>query len=212
MPEPHAATEARLGRPRSVKAHNAVLAAATELLAEGGFPAATVDAISQRSGVSKATIYKHWPSRTAVAAEAFGLKMATFVPTPHTDDARADLVEQLHRVNAFYRGPTGRVFAQLLAACVTDPDGAAYFREHFLAHRRTEIAKLWTRAIDAGIANPEIDVEVATDVLFGPLVFRLMAGHAELSDASASAMAQAALGGLLKNLDGGGNAAGPGVV
>lgn len=206
MPEPHAATQARLGRPRSVKAHNAVLAATTELLAEGGYPAATVDAISQRSGVSKATIYKHWPSRTAVAAEAFGLQMATAVPTPHTDDPRADLVKQMHRVNAFYGSPTGRVFAQLLAACVTDPDGAAYFREYFLAHRRTEIAALWSRAVAAGVVNPEIDVEVATDALFGPLVFRLMTGHAELSDANASAMAEAALGGLEKNPRGHGNA------
>ncbi|HEY2694987.1 MAG TPA: TetR/AcrR family transcriptional regulator [Pseudonocardiaceae bacterium] len=207
MPEPHAATETRLGRPRSVKAHNAVLTATTELLAEGGYPAATVDAISQRSGVSKATIYKHWPSRTAVAAEAFGIQMATVVQTPHTDDARADLVEQVHLVSAFYSSATGRVFAQLLAACVTDPDGAAYFREYFLAHRRVQIATLWSRAIEAGIARPEVDAEVATDVLFGPLVFRLMSGHADLSDATAAAIADAALAGLLKNLDDDGNAA-----
>ena len=198
MPEQHAATEARLGRPRSVKAHNAVLAATAELLAEGGYPAATVDAISQRSGVSKATIYKHWPSRTAVAAEAFGMQMATAVPTPHTDDPRADLVEQVHRVTAFYSSETGRVFAQLLAACVTDPEGAAYFREYFLAQRRVQIAALWSRAGDAGLTRPEVDVEIATDVLFGPLVFRLMSGHADLSDDTAAAIADAALAGLLK--------------
>jgi AcrR family transcriptional regulator len=198
MPGPHAATDARLGRPRSVKAHNAVLTATAELLAEGGYPAATVDAISQRSGVSKATIYKHWPSRTAVAAEAFGLQMASAVQTPHTDDPRADLAEQVHLVTAFYSSPTGRVFAELLAACVTDPEGAAYFREYFLAHRRVQIAALWSRAIQAGITRPEVDVEVATDVLFGPLVFRLMSGHADLSDATAAAIADAALAGLLK--------------
>ena len=206
MPEP------KLGRPRSIKAHNAVLAATTELLAEGGYPATTVDAISQRSGVSKATIYKHWPSRTAVAAEAFGHAMATAVRTPHTDDPRADLVEQVHLVNAFYSSATGRVFAELLAACVTDPDGAAYFREYFLARRRTEIASLWTRATEAGIARPDVDVEVATDVLFGPLVFRLMSGHAEFSDTNAAAIAEAALDGLLKKSNKRGNAARTGVV
>ena len=199
MPEIHAATEPRLGRPRSVKAHNAVLAATAELLAEGGYPAATVDAISQRSGVSKATIYKHWPSRTAVAAEAFGGQMANAVPTPHTDDPRADLVEQMHRVNAFYGSKRGRVFAELLAACVTDPDGARYFREYFLAGRRTAIAQLWSRATEAGIARAGVGAEVATDVLFGPLVFRLMTGHAELSDDNAVAIAEAALRGLLRD-------------
>jgi AcrR family transcriptional regulator len=206
MPEP------KLGRPRSVKAHNAVLAATAELLAEGGYPATTVDAISQRSGVSKATIYKHWPSRTAVVAEAFGIAMATAVRTPHTDDPRADLVEQVHRVNTFYSSETGRIFAQLLAACVTDPDGAAYFLEYFLAHRRTEIAGLWARATEAGIARTDVDAEVATDVLFGPLVFRLMTGHAELSDVNAEAIAQAAIEGLLKKSATRGNSARPGVV
>ena len=201
MPEGHAATESRLGRPRSVKAHNAVLTATAQLLAEGGYPATTVDAISQRSGVSKATIYKHWPSRTAVAAEAFGVQMATVVRTPHSGDPRADLVEQVHRVSSFYASTTGRIFAELLAACVTDLEGAAYFREYFLAARRTEIAVLWARATEAGITRPGVDVEVATDILFGPLVFRLMTGHAELSGDNAAAIAEAALNGLLKKPD-----------
>src|ERR1700729_3049792 len=61
---------------RSLRVHDSVLQATRELLAEGGLAAATVDAISARSGVSKATVYKHWPSRTAVAAEAFGRIMA----------------------------------------------------------------------------------------------------------------------------------------
>jgi AcrR family transcriptional regulator len=195
-----------------VKAHNAVLAATAELLAEGGYPATTVDAISQRSGVSKATIYKHWPSRTAVAAEAFGGQMANAVRTPHTDDPRADLVELVQRVNRFHASPPGRVFAQLLAAGVTDPEGAEYFREYFLAARRKEIAELWARASAAGLTRPGVDAEVATDILFGPLVLRLMTGHAELSDHYATAIAHAALDGLLNKSEVDGNAARPGVV
>lgn len=188
--------EGRLDRPRSVKAHQAVLNAAAQLLAEGGYPATTVDAISQRSGVSKATIYKHWPSRTAVAAEAFGGQFGTAITTPHTDDPRADLIEHLHRVNSFYASTTGQVLAQILAACVTDPDGAAYLRDHFLAAHRAEIARLWERAVAAGLTRPGIDAEIATDVLSGPLIFRLLTGHAELSDANAAAVADAALNGL----------------
>jgi AcrR family transcriptional regulator len=190
-------SEGRLGRPRSVKAHQAVLTATAQLLAEGGYPATTVDAISQRSGVSKATIYKHWPTRTAVAAEAFGGQSGAAIATPHTDDPRADLIEHLHQVNSFYASTTGRVFAQILAACVSDPEGAAYLRDHFLAARRAEIAQLWERAAAAGLARPGVDAEIATDVLFGPLIFRLLTGHAELSDTNAAAIADAALDGLL---------------
>src|SRR5215813_10918428 len=88
--------------PRSVRAHQSVLTATVELLLEGGLPAATVDAISARSGVSKMTIYKHWPSRTAVAAEVFGVHMAHQVQVSNTGDGYADLRRHVHRVSKFY--------------------------------------------------------------------------------------------------------------
>ena len=50
---------------RSARIHRLLLQVTGLLLDEGGLPAATVDAIAERSGVSKATIYNHWPSRTA---------------------------------------------------------------------------------------------------------------------------------------------------
>ena len=186
--------------PRSVRAHNDVLAATTALLDEGGLPAATVDAISARSGVSKATIYKHWPNRTAVAAEAFGRRMADVIPLPDNGNARDDLTEQVRRVSAFYAGHAGhagRVFAQLLAATVADPDAAPYFREFFLDGRRQAVAVLWDRALDRGEVRPTISVETAIDLLFGPLIFRLMSGHAPLTAAEADAISTAALTGLL---------------
>ncbi|MFI9384550.1 TetR/AcrR family transcriptional regulator [Kutzneria sp. NPDC052558] len=183
--------------PRSVRAHNDVLAATMALLDEGGLPCATVDAISARSGVSKATIYKHWPNRTAVAAEAFGLRMADAIPLPDNGNARDDLTEQVRRVSAFYAGHSGRVFAQLLAATVADPEAAPYFRQFFLDGRRKAIGVLWDRALARDEVRAEVSVETAIDLLFGPLIFRLLSGHAPLTVAEADAISGAALGGLL---------------
>jgi AcrR family transcriptional regulator len=191
MPEPD------LSRPRSVRAHDAVLAAARELLAEGGLPAATTDAISKRSGVSKATIYNHWPSRIALAAEAFGLQMAEAIPLPDTGSAAGDLTEQVRRVSDFYASGAGTVFAQLLAASQTDPHGAEYFRDFFLAGRRETSRVLWQRALDRGEARPGIDTDTAADLLFGGLIYRLMSGHVPLTRERADALADAALTGLL---------------
>jgi len=185
-------------RPQSLRARESVLTATCALLEEGGLPAATVDAISARSGVSKATIYKHWPSRTAVAAEAFGIKMATAVPLPDTGTAVGDLTEQVRLVSAFYASHAGSTFAQLLAACVTDPAGAPYFREFFLNGRRNAIGVLWRRALERGEVDDRVDVETAIDLLFGPLVFRLLSGHAPLDETEAEAIAAAALTGLLR--------------
>ncbi|WP_020387671.1 TetR/AcrR family transcriptional regulator [Kribbella catacumbae] len=183
--------------PRSLKAKDSVLCATTELLTEGGLPAATVDAISARSRVSKATIYKHWPCRTAIAAEAFGKQMAAAIPLPDRGNAVDDLTEQVRLVSAFSAGPHGTVFAQLLAACVADPAGSPYFREYFLDARRAAVAELWQRALDRGEVDPEITADTATDVLFGPLIFRLMTGHQALTQEQADALSSAALRGLL---------------
>ncbi len=192
---------ARPVKPRSIKVHEAAVAATRDLLAEGGLPAATIDAISARSGVSKATLYKHWPSRTAVAAEAFGREMADAVPLPDTGTTVGDLSEQVRLVSRFYASPEGTVFSQLLAASVTDEGGAAYFRAWFLAGRRKDIATLWQRGVERGDVRPDVDVDTATDLLFGPLIFRLLTGHLPLTDAGADAVTDAALHGLLSTDD-----------
>ena len=129
-------SEAARANPRSQRAHEAVLAATIELLWEGGLPAATIDAISERSGVSKATLYKHWPSRTAIAAEAFGRKMAQAIPMPDTGSARGDFRELLRSVGRFFASPAGTIFAQMLAAGVTHPESAYYFDKFYLSGRR----------------------------------------------------------------------------
>jgi AcrR family transcriptional regulator len=187
--------------PRSLRVHDSAVQATRALLQEGGLAAASIDAISARSGVSKATLYKHWPSRIAIAAEAFGSDMAEAVPLPDTGTTLGDLTEQVLAVSRFYASPEGTVFSQLLAASVTDEGGAAYFRAWFLAGRRRAVATLWQRGVQRGDVRPGVDVDTATDLLFGPLVFRLLTGHLPLTDEAAGELAAAALHGLLRDPD-----------
>lgn len=182
---------------RSDRIHQAILIATAELLDEGGFPSATMDAIAARSGASKATLYKHWPSRTAVAAEAFGTTMAEALPLPDTGSTTGDLTEQVVRVSAFYASARGQVFAQLLAACVEDASGAAYFREYFLNGRRAAITELWQRGVERGDADADVAIDDVIDILFGPLIFRRMTGHCALTEEHARRLGATALRGLL---------------
>lgn len=184
--------------PRSLRVHDSALQSTRALLREGGLTAATIDAISARSGVSKATLYKHWPSRIAIAAEAFGGDLAEAVPLPDTGTTAGDLRAQLRLVSAFYASAEGHVYRELLAACVQDADGSAYFRVFFLAGRRAAVATLWQRGVERGDVRPGVDVETATDLMFGPLVFRLMTGHTPLTPERADAVADAAFAGLLR--------------
>ncbi|MGV0700700.1 TetR/AcrR family transcriptional regulator [Mycolicibacter sinensis] len=182
---------------RSDRIHQAILDATAELLDGGGYAATTVDAIAARSGASKATVYKHWPSRTAVAAEAFGLLMDQALPLPDTGSTAGDLAQQMVRVSAFYASTRGEVFAQLLAACVEDAAGAAYFREYFLAGRRAAIGELWQRGVARGDVQADIAIDDVIDVLFGPLIFRRLTGHCPLTEEHARRLAAVALHGLL---------------
>jgi AcrR family transcriptional regulator len=174
-----------------------VVSATQELLTEGGLPVATIDAIAERSGVSKATIYKHWPSRIAIAAESFGLMMADTIKMPDHGNIVDDLTEQLRNVGDFYASPRGLIFRQLLAACVDDAIGAEYFRRYFLAQRRAQVTEMWQRAIVRGEVDRETDIDLVIDVLFGPLVFRLMSGNTPFSGDQATALARTAMHGLL---------------
>lgn len=189
--------------PRSQRARDAVLDAATTLMLERGPNAVTVDQIAAVSGVSKATIYKHWPNKIAVTIDAFAAHMAQEVPRPDTGSTRQDLTEQVRAVCAFYASPAGRIFAQLIADVQTDPYGAGLFLERFLAGRRQAIRELWARGVARGDISRETDVEIGIDVLFGPAIFRLMTGHAPLDPAAATAIAAAALDGLLDGRAGG---------
>jgi len=174
-----------------------VLVATSQLLDEGGLAAVTVDEISARSGVSAASILELWPNPYAIAAEAFGRQAAEAIPLPDTGSAASDLSELARRVSEFYSGRSGTTVLQLIAACAVDRDTAGHFREFFLTGRRANVAELWQRAIDRGEVDVEIDVETAADLLFGPLIFRLICGHAPLRAAEADALTLAALHGLL---------------
>ena len=196
--EPGEPPPAHLSRPRSVRAHEAVLAATRALLTEGGLPAATVDAISVRSGVSKATVYNPWPSRIAAGAEAWGAQMAEQIQVPDTGSLAGDLHGHMRRVSDFYGGPDGTVFTQLIAAGVGDPDGAAYFRVYFFAARRQTMAVLWQRAVARGEVREELDEDTFVDILAGPLILRALTGHAPLTHERADAITDAVLRGVLR--------------
>src|ERR1700683_1203393 len=103
------ATTVRPGRPRSERARLATLEATANLLIEGGLPAATIEAVAARAGVSKVTIYKWWPSRGALAIDAYFHRFAQTNVFPDSGNTVEDITTQvLHLIEAF-RGRAGEV-------------------------------------------------------------------------------------------------------
>src|SRR5262249_33286202 len=86
-----------MARTRSTHAHGQVLDAALKLFAERGIDATSMDAIAEASGVSKATIYKHWSDKDELCLEALAYLHGGDQPCPVFDsgDVRADLIALL---------------------------------------------------------------------------------------------------------------------
>ena len=186
----------RPGRPRSEQARLAVLRATSELMHEVGVRVMTTEQIASRSGASKATIYKWWPSKYAVAVDALLSEMLIEADDPDTGSAREDFRVTLRGLIRFYTSPSGRVYAQLIAEAQSDPLIAAELRDRLVGARRRLVRAIWDRGVARGELRADVDPEVAIDLVFGPAMYRLVAGHAPLDDAAADAIVDAAFRGL----------------
>lgn len=189
-------TRSHPGRPRSERSRSAVLRATSQLIHEVGLRAMTTDAIARRSGVSKATIYKWWPSKYAVAVEAFLSEMATKSPDPDTGSAEEDFRRALRGLIRFYRSQSGRAYAQLIGEAQFDPRIGIQLRDKLIASRRELMRAILDRGVARGELRPDIDREAAVDLIFGPAMYRLVAGHAPLNGRAANAIVDAAMRGL----------------
>jgi AcrR family transcriptional regulator len=165
---------------------------------EVGLRAMTTDDIAGRSGVSKATIYKWWPSKYAVAVEAFLSQMLAESPDPDTGSAPEDLRIALRGLIHFYTSKSGRVFAQIVGEAQFDPLTAEKLRDQLVASRRDLVRAIWDRGVARGELRPDVDPEVAIDLVFGPAMYRLLAGHAPLDEFAADAIVDAAMRGMAR--------------
>ncbi|PRY41424.1 TetR/AcrR family transcriptional regulator [Umezawaea tangerina] len=185
------------GRPREGTHEVRALESAGELLLEGGVAACTVEAVSKRSGVSKPTLYRRWPHRTALAIDAFAARIGELVPVVETGDAAEDLVRAVANLAEQYQGRDGVVFAELIAAAVLEPGTADLLNDRFFAPRRAVLRALWATGVDRGQLDPHVDADLMIDLLFGPETFRLLLGHGPTDPHSAVQLARAALRGFV---------------
>jgi AcrR family transcriptional regulator len=187
----------RVGRPRSERSRTAVLRAVSDLMHEVGLRAMTTEEIAGRSGASKATIYKWWPNKYAVAVEAFLSELRVESPDPDTGSAVEDFRVALRGLAHFYASASGRVFAQLIGEAQFDPVVAAELRDRLIHSRRDVSHAIWDRGVARGELRGDVDREVAIDILFGPAMYRLMSGYAPFDEAAADAVVDSAMRGLV---------------
>ncbi len=186
------------GRPRSEKAHTAILAAAAELLLDRGLAAVSMDSVAERAGVSKATIYRWWPTKESLALDVLYTEWAAARPYPRdTGTLRGDLFCLLGPWSRLAsRRRYGRVIAALLTEAQTDSGFAAEYRQRVVGPCRDQGWAIFRRAIERGEIPADTKIEVALDLLCGPLYHRLLHGHVPLNDQSVRHVIDLALTGI----------------
>ncbi|GGQ04294.1 TetR/AcrR family transcriptional regulator [Streptosporangium pseudovulgare] len=198
---------------RSETSRRAVLTAAFELAAEVGYAKLSIEGIAARAGVGKQTIYRWWPSKGAVLFDAF-LMFAAGEPgggvggegggepgeeaaLPDTGDIEADLKTVMFATVDELNDPRyDRTMRALSIEIAHDADLAALYAER-LDRPMRELKKRRLRAAqEAGQLAAGLDLDVAVDLLWSPLLVRWLHREGPLTHEYAAALVETALGGM----------------
>ena len=168
-----AADTRRPGRPRSPEAHAAILRAALELAVERGLRGLSMEAIAARAGVGKATIYRRWKSKEALFAEA--IASIAFTPeVPDTGSVRGDFEAASGAAVGRMAPEAFRVLPRLMADAADDPELLEALQAALVRPRRAAIGAVLRRGIERGELRADIDVDLVSDMLMGPLIARVL--------------------------------------
>lgn len=164
-----------MARTRSAEAHQRVLEAAAELFANRGIDATSMDAIAEASGVSKATIYKHWPDKDALCLEVLGYVHGLDEERPKfaSGDFRADMIARLmYEPAADRKDLKEKLWPHLVAYSAKNQAFGQAWRERVMEPARRGVAETVKRGQREGALRKGIDKEVAAALLLGPLMYR----------------------------------------
>jgi AcrR family transcriptional regulator len=163
-----------MGRPRSAEAHSKVVHAAIRLFANQGIDATSMDSIAESSGVSKATIYKHWADKDALALEALSFLHGLNEDFPEfaSGDIRKDLIDCLSYAPTHMPELRERIMPHLMSYSARNEAFGRMWRHRVIDRRRTALGKVFKRGVAEGKLVKKLDTDLWTALLFGPVLYR----------------------------------------
>ena len=164
------------GRPRSARAHQAILDSTVELLLEEGFNGMSMEGVAARAGVGKATIYRRWSSKTELVAEAVAC-LKTELEAPDTGSVREDLLDLGRQALASLGDPEyANLLARLRGETARHPELREAYQHKLVGPRRDVVATIVERGIERGELRADLDVELLVDMVVGPVIYRSLIG------------------------------------
>ncbi|MEW2330784.1 TetR/AcrR family transcriptional regulator [Micromonospora chersina] len=170
------------GRPRSVRADEAIIEATLDLLAEGStLEALSIEAIAARAGVGKATIYRRWSGKDALLMDALR-RLKGVPPQPAGHSVRDDLVLLVGAVGHNIDPRAARIMPCLVPEVNRSPDHFQLY-QNIIEPRRKLMREVLRRGVDSGELRADLDIELAMALLTGPmLIQRVLRWHPELDE------------------------------
>jgi AcrR family transcriptional regulator len=184
------------GRPRSEQARQAILRSTLKMLRDTGFSDLCIEAIAADADVSKATVYRWWPNKAALVAQAFLSGAEVELRFPDTGSVRSDMSLQMKNLVRILRGKRGRIVAALIGGGQSDPELIEAFRERFLWPRRHEAYGTLRRGIERGELPEDLDMDLMLDSLYGPIYMRFLIRHDELNEQFVDQVCAIVVGGV----------------
>jgi len=187
------------GRPRSDRVHRAILDAARELLIRDGFTRLRLEHVAAAAGVGKATIYRRWPTKEDLAQALLQDLASPHIAIDDVGDTRAEMLAAVtNPMRAITDTNFGPVILALMSQIAGNPKLGDPFRQTVVQARRDAVAEMVARGIARGDLCPDADPDVATELLVGPVYFRLVFGG-DLDDAFANSIVDNVMRGYATN-------------
>ena len=157
------------GRPRSRAVDRALIAAACAEFKRKGYRAMSMEAIAQRAGVSKVSLYRRWPAKSAVIADVLRC-LNRAKPVADHGSLAADLCALLRQSFAPATVRTAaKVVMRTMGEISDDPELRSLYREHLLAPRLVQLRSLLERARARGELRSDLPVDLAAAAVAGPI-------------------------------------------
>ena len=151
-----------------------------EILQEKPLSALTMEEIARRAGVGKPTLYKWWPSKSAIVIDMFTERIVPSMEVPDGPCGEEVIRAQVRVTLGLLGGFFGKVSAEIIAEGQCDGEVLREYVERYVRHRRAMTVERIARAQASGEFKREIDPQVLIDMIYGPIYYRLLVKHQPL--------------------------------
>lgn len=190
------ASRRSIGASRNPQSEEAILEAATAILAETGYAGFSIEAVARRAKAGKPTIYRWWPSKAHLLLDVYK-RLKNVLPDPDTGSIEGDIILFLDSLTAFWSGSAGDVFRSLLAEAQVDEPAAAALRAYSL-DRVEHTSIMFERAKERGEIRRDVDSRAATEMLSAFAWKLLLTGRLRSAHDEIRSLAEIMTRGMLK--------------